>query len=216
MEDSTLSEALLQDIREVFAARAKNGMPDADRIFSKDLCEELAKIESGPWAEFGQKEKPITPTQLARLLKGYGIESKQQKIAGENRNGYAKSDFIEAWQRYLDEDVHTQPDSAISRVYRVYQPDSKEVDTDFVTLPHEVGRVSNEALKLNGINAVDSVESQNGGNGDSAKGVSSSPEPCLPFSGAMSQCDSDYMEPVRKFFKAKREKEAGKKVTVTI
>jgi putative DNA primase/helicase len=60
-------EQLLADIRQIF----KNW--NADRISSAELCEDLLKLELGPWKTYGRARKPITQIQIARLLGHFGI-----------------------------------------------------------------------------------------------------------------------------------------------
>jgi Protein of unknown function (DUF3631) len=158
-EDSALSELLLRDIRDTFAARENDGTAEPDRITSKELCKALAELESRPWAEFGEKEKEISPNKLATLLDGYGIKPRQMKLAGKNRNGYVKTDFADAWERYSDDTPSVPaPNYGTSKVYPVYQADSKEVKCDFKSLPDGNGRVSISALKPNEINVVETVD----------------------------------------------------------
>jgi len=104
VEPDSYRTLLLADIRDIF-----NGQ-DHDRIFSKTLCERLVGLEERPWGEF-QKGKPITQNKVARLLRSFGIKSAGTiRIADETLNGYARSQFIDAWNRYLPD----PPDSTIT------------------------------------------------------------------------------------------------------
>lgn len=93
-EDQSRGAMLLADIRAVFEERA------ADRIASADLAHDLAGMEERPWPEW-QQGKPITPRQVARLLAPFGIGPKPVRIAGEPTKGYERSQFEDAWTRYL-------------------------------------------------------------------------------------------------------------------
>ena len=62
---------LLGDIKTAFDEKA------IDRLASVEICEALTAMEGRPWAEWraskGASPKPLTPNQLARLLKPFGI-----------------------------------------------------------------------------------------------------------------------------------------------
>ena len=66
-DDKSIGVNLMNDIRAVFKAK------DQDRLSSADLCASLAEMEERPWAEYGRSRRPITPSQVARLLKPFGI-----------------------------------------------------------------------------------------------------------------------------------------------
>jgi 5S rRNA maturation endonuclease (ribonuclease M5) len=82
---------LLADIRQVFTA---------ERMFSKDLIEQLAQLSERPWPEVC-RGKPITERWLARKLAAFGIRSKTLRIGEERAKGYELSDFKETFERYL-------------------------------------------------------------------------------------------------------------------
>jgi len=72
---------------------------------SKSLCEDLAAHPSGEWADFRGKG-PISPTQLAALLRPFGIRPIDNVLSGrragdKNPNGYRRSQFIDPWARLL-------------------------------------------------------------------------------------------------------------------
>lgn len=72
-----------------------------ERLTSKALCSDLAALEERPWADwrFG---RPLTPVQLARLLKPYKIKSQTLRCAdGHVAKGYFLKDFADAFARYL-------------------------------------------------------------------------------------------------------------------
>jgi hypothetical protein len=102
-QDSTRT-ALLRDIRRIFAEYTKAEMS------SLDLCEALALDDGGPWAAFGKSEKPISPVNLARLLRPFGIRSRDVRLGGFGvRKAYRREAFEQAWERYLDEGTPEQP-----------------------------------------------------------------------------------------------------------
>jgi putative DNA primase/helicase len=73
---------------------------DGDVISSEDLIRKFTADPSSEWSEY-KAGKPITPAQLARLLKPYGIIPEQIRIDGRQVRGYVRSRFTEAWERYL-------------------------------------------------------------------------------------------------------------------
>lgn len=67
---------------------------DAEKIWTADL---LARISKDPaWAHLADD-----PGEFARLLRPHGLTPKGQDIDGKNRNGYRRSDFMEALNRLL-------------------------------------------------------------------------------------------------------------------
>src|SRR5262249_16462561 len=73
----------------------------ADQIPSAVLVEELAAIEGRPWAEWGRQRKPISPNQLANLLRRFEISPSKIRFGDKALQGYNRSDFKEAFERYL-------------------------------------------------------------------------------------------------------------------
>ncbi len=88
---------LLADVRAIFDAR---NLPE-DRLPSAALCSTLTNIESGPWADYSHGH-PITPNQLARLLRPFGVVPGTKRDGADTFKGYERADFAEAWNRYLD------------------------------------------------------------------------------------------------------------------
>jgi hypothetical protein len=98
-ESESTGPMLLADIRATFEEA------NTDRLASAALCSALADMEARPWAEWKASKvssaKPITPNQLARLLKPFGIVPDSVRIGKQTPKGYYWSQFEEAWQRYL-------------------------------------------------------------------------------------------------------------------
>ena len=65
--DDSWGILLLEDLAKLFAEKG------VDRMASISICEALAKLEERPWAEYGDKDKPLTQPKLAALLKPFGI-----------------------------------------------------------------------------------------------------------------------------------------------
>ena len=88
---------LLADVQKVFPH-------DEGSISSKDLLEELLKLEDAPWLTW-RRGQPLTQNGLARLLKRFGISPTKLRIEGDTPRGYFRDDFADAWSRYLPPEV---------------------------------------------------------------------------------------------------------------
>jgi putative DNA primase/helicase len=98
-DESSVRVALLTDIRNAFAAK------DTDRLSSEDLVDYLVELDERPWPEF-KAGRPITKTQVARLLKPFGISSGTARFEGRptakpTAKGYHLKGFEDAFMRYL-------------------------------------------------------------------------------------------------------------------
>ena len=85
---------LLTDLRSLFAETSSTVM------FSADLCDRLNKMEERPWPEWKQG-KPMTPPQLARALRPFGVRPGTVRQGQETAKGYYRDAFDEAWNRYI-------------------------------------------------------------------------------------------------------------------
>jgi hypothetical protein len=85
----------------------------AERLASADYCEALNAMEGRPWAEWkaghSASPKPLTPNQLARLLKPFHIYPETLRIGNRTAKGYCRHQFEEAWQRYLGSEGVSEP-----------------------------------------------------------------------------------------------------------
>lgn len=94
-EDDSLSTQLLHDIKAILEAG------DIDRITSEHLATALAGMEDRPWPEMPKSHKPITVAEIARLLRRHNIRPGNIRLdGGEQRKGYKREWFIEAWEHY--------------------------------------------------------------------------------------------------------------------
>jgi hypothetical protein len=92
---------LLADIRRIFDDRQAEGRPDADRISSTELATALELLSDRPWGTWS-RGKPITTVAIARILKDFSIAPNTIKVAGGRQpNGYKRSQFDDAFGRYL-------------------------------------------------------------------------------------------------------------------
>jgi Protein of unknown function (DUF3631) len=95
-ESDSIGPVLLADIRAALDGKA------TDRLASADLCEALAAMEGHPWPEYGRTGKPITPNQLAKLLRPFGIVTNLTiRLGSKTAKGYSRHQFEELWVRYL-------------------------------------------------------------------------------------------------------------------
>jgi putative DNA primase/helicase len=90
----TLGAELLFDIQEVFETK------HIDRIGTADLIAALIEDDEKPWATYN-RGKPVSPRQIAKRLKEYGISSKTIRIGYETQKGFEKNQFSDAFIRYL-------------------------------------------------------------------------------------------------------------------
>jgi putative DNA primase/helicase len=91
--DEATGVLLLGDMRGLFD---ELGLP----IPSAKIAEALSKMEERPWPEW-HHDKPITVRQIARLLKPFQIKPKNIRYDGQIPKGYDRTDFEDAFTRYL-------------------------------------------------------------------------------------------------------------------
>jgi len=93
---------LLDDIRQLF----RKGV---ERLPTSHILQALNAGGERPWATF-DKGRPMTPRNLAAILKPFGIRSKQYRFEdGTNGRGYSAGDFGDAFKRYLGPSDVLQP-----------------------------------------------------------------------------------------------------------
>jgi hypothetical protein len=94
IEDDSPGVQLLQDIRQVFK------QAEGDRMHTESLLEKLSALAESPWQTW-HHGKPLSPRALAKLLRAYGLRSKQVWADDSNKHGYLRKDFADAWRRYV-------------------------------------------------------------------------------------------------------------------
>ena len=82
---------LLGDIQDVFGTD--------DHLTTSALLERLHELDSAPWG--GWHGSPLTSRGLATLLTPHRIGPTQRRVKGEKSRGYFRSDFSDAWRRYV-------------------------------------------------------------------------------------------------------------------
>ena len=91
-DEATLGIRLLTDCREAFDGR--------DRVPTRDLLDHLNGLEEASWGGWNAGAG-IKPRELANKLRPYDIKSHDLRTAEGIRKGYRRSDFEDAWERYL-------------------------------------------------------------------------------------------------------------------
>ncbi|WP_178862083.1 DUF3631 domain-containing protein [Thiomicrorhabdus cannonii] len=97
-EEPTPQIMLLSDIRTIFKTHK------GEKIPSKELVDELLKLEERPWREW-RKGNPMTQNSLAKLLGAFKINSKDIRYFSNVCKGYEKHAFGDAFNRYLPPDT---------------------------------------------------------------------------------------------------------------
>lgn len=120
-EDDDYSVSALSDIRTVFGGSGRLTF-----MQTSVLLQRLHQLDERPWNHYGENPKPITDRQLAKLLKPFGIHSRDKRLAADEvqadespvRKGYFIEDFAEAFASYLPapesavRDTATTPENA--------------------------------------------------------------------------------------------------------
>ncbi|HLY61928.1 MAG TPA: DUF3631 domain-containing protein [Terriglobia bacterium] len=89
-EDDNLNQRLLADLKLVW--------PDGEeKVSTAQLLGSLKAVEDSPWANGFE----LNPRKLARMLSGFGIQSRTVRIGLSTVKGYFRSEFESAWGRYL-------------------------------------------------------------------------------------------------------------------
>ena len=92
--DDAIGTKLLADIRDIFNEQS------AERMFSKDLVARLNELTESPWGDW-KKGTGLTPNGLSRLLKPFGVKSKDMRIDDDRLKGYTLQSFQDALSRYI-------------------------------------------------------------------------------------------------------------------
>ena len=138
-DDESARTLLLADIHKYFSE------VDSDRITSADLAVWLGKREERPWPEW-KNGKPITPRQIARLLKPFGIAPSSTRFGQTTAKGYDISGFRDTFVRYLS-------DSSVTPS----QPNKDGVSSDFRSVTRDHPVTDENSLKTNSHGGCDGV-----------------------------------------------------------
>lgn len=88
------SNELLSDIQHVFESKK------LERISTADLIATLIEDDEAAWATYN-RGRPLAPRQLAKMLAGYGVRSKNIRIGYEQAKGFDREQFADAFTRYV-------------------------------------------------------------------------------------------------------------------
>jgi hypothetical protein len=87
----SLGVKLLQDLCTV--------MGDAEQLPTRELLDKLHALDESPWGDL--RGKPLDDRGLARRLSAYGIKPTTIRTGTGTPKGYRRTDFHDAWSRYL-------------------------------------------------------------------------------------------------------------------
>src|SRR5262249_11380678 len=93
-DETSIGVMLLADLQELFRESEGN------QLSTEDILNSFAAMDERPWPEW-RKGKPITARQLAKLLKPFGIQSKNIRFRNEISKGYELSDCQDVFLRYI-------------------------------------------------------------------------------------------------------------------
>ena len=95
-EEDGIGSLLLTDISALFQET------NEIRLSSVFIVASLARMDHRPWPEF-RCYRPITPRQLAQVLRPFDVVPKTIRVSGEETlKGYLLDDFEDAFNRYID------------------------------------------------------------------------------------------------------------------
>jgi len=89
-DEATLGERLLHDLAGVWG--------DAEQLPTAEILARLHGVEEAPWGDY--YGRPLSARDLARLLRPYGIRSRNIRVHGAVPKGYVRGDLADAWARY--------------------------------------------------------------------------------------------------------------------
>lgn len=93
-DDQSVGVMLLDDMKSIFIER------QAEWISTADFIEKLATMDERPWPEMN-RGSIISPRQVAATLSPFAIKPRDKRSSTRVLKGYQKSDFQDAWTRYL-------------------------------------------------------------------------------------------------------------------
>ncbi len=97
----SLSELLLADVKALFEKKDEKTGRTPEELGSVVICQALAECEDRPWGEFRKEGKPITPRQLARRLRDFGLRPGTIRLGEKNTpKGYKLADLKDVFDRY--------------------------------------------------------------------------------------------------------------------
>ncbi len=94
-DEPGLAQKLLADLRAIWG-------DDERHLPTAVILERLACLDESPWADYFGRS--LTPRDLARLLKPFGVKSKPIRMPGGSvPRGYSRDDLWSSWAKYTHE-----------------------------------------------------------------------------------------------------------------
>ena len=149
---------LVHDMDRIFEAGGtwpppKNPTPEST-LRSEHICNALAKMEDRPWPEW-RMGSPISPTALARQLRGFKIKPKATRFGEKTYSAYGRKDLKDALSRYPIPDQVQQPQQSSNdgdnRGDSTHNKDSDVVASKPPENPHESSTVVGVVDGTNGV-----------------------------------------------------------------
>jgi hypothetical protein len=124
-DDGTAGERLLADLHGVFG--------DAEALWTTTILEQLHGLEEAPWGDWYGRE--LTARDLARLLRPWGVSSRNVRTAEGQAKGYHRADLIDPWSRYTHAAVPAVPPSheGLETAPDLREPAGTDAGTDAAT-----------------------------------------------------------------------------------
>jgi hypothetical protein len=94
-DDDDAGTLLLADLRDLYTDRG-----GAEELTTAEILEYLHTAPERPWAAW-HHGRPLSDQGLARLLRPYGVHSRNLRTGALVRKGYRRDDLVDAWDRYL-------------------------------------------------------------------------------------------------------------------
>jgi hypothetical protein len=155
--DTAVNVELLADIRLAFG--------ELDVIRSVDLVAQLIAEPERPWATW-KHAKPLTPRQLAGLLRPFGIASETVSVPGlADAKGYKRIHFDKAWEAYLPGQNGVEDPFEHSDPSKRRNADGTGVSRDFLSVAEGSGdgsKNANLSLWHAGFDASTDLKPENG------------------------------------------------------
>jgi len=188
-ESSSINVELLANIKKAFG--------DKEAMASADLVAALVADPEWPWAEW-TRGRPLTPRQLARLLKPFFIIPQTVHIHGfKDAKGYSRIAFEEAWAAYLPGQDASSRQFRPSDPSKRPNPDGLGTSCNFRSVQAAApdgSKNSNLSNSHAGLDAWTDRKAGNGVNGHSGQEIAPDPTdpgpiPEFPLRTAPRRCD---------------------------
>lgn len=101
---ATLGVRLLQDLYTSFTSLSVQAFSTATAV------DFLVGMDESPWGDL--RGKALDARGLAKRLRPYDIKPKNIRIGASVVKGYERSDFLDAWTRYLPAEPHPGPEDS--------------------------------------------------------------------------------------------------------